>query len=261
MEVLMRKTPSTPAFARGLGAVAVALFMQQAPAIAAGAITTFNVKNCTSERVFVCSFDKTDSLMKIPYKAAGVQAGDRKEFGCASLGKCKVIIGVSKKKSKDILSAGMTAAVAAGSATSAAIAGATGVGAAVMTANATVVFSLATATTTLAQASTIAVLSSVSTGAAIVAVGAGAAVAAIAIADGWSDGEVCNQVRKAAQKAGLKPKFFLKNGKAYRVVEKYAASKKGNQYVNPDGTAVLAYNVTSKLNSCPAPLKAQLVPN
>jgi hypothetical protein len=247
----MRKIIAGPAIARSLAAVSaacLALLMAQTPARAAADITNFNVKNCTSERVFVCSFDKTDSLMKIPYKAAGIQPGDRKEFGCASLDKCKVIIGVSKRKSRNTLSAGMQAALATGSGSGAVIA-ATGVG-------------LYLAVDVAAGASVVSVLA-VGGGAvgAVIAVGAGAAIASIKIADGWSDGEVCNQVRKAAQNAGLKPKFFLKDGKKYRLIEEYATDKNGNQYLNPDGSAVIAYTTTSKLNSCPAPLKKQIVPN
>ena len=91
-----------------------AMTLLAAPAQAGADITNFKVKNCSDQRIFVCSFDKTDSLMKIPYKARGIQPGDKKEFGCASLSKCKVIIGVSKRKSKRTLSDGMETALATG---------------------------------------------------------------------------------------------------------------------------------------------------
>src|SRR5690606_24547425 len=95
-----------------LAAASMALVLPAAPAHAGGDITNFNVENCTDETIFVCSFDKTDSAMKIPYKAGRIKDvnnkdGNRKEFGCASLNKCKVIIGVSNKKTKRTLSSGM----------------------------------------------------------------------------------------------------------------------------------------------------------
>jgi poly(3-hydroxybutyrate) depolymerase len=96
---------------------------------------------------------------------------------------------------------------------------------------------------------------------AVIAVAAGGAIAGIEIADGWSDGEVCNQVKKAAKKANLTPKYFLDKNKNYRVIQKYAVDKDGHPYVNADGTAVFAYETTHKLNNCPAPLETQLVPN
>jgi hypothetical protein len=249
---MTQRTASRSGFARALctlGSASLTFAILQTPAKAGGDITNFNLKNCASERIFVCSFDKTDSLMKIPYKAAGVQPGDRKEFGCASIGRCKVIIGVSKRKTKKTLSSGMETALTAGSATGAGVAGASAglfytVGMGVM--------NTSVAAVTIVGAGAVG---------AFVAIGAGAAIASIEIADGWSDGEVCNQVRKAAQKAGLSPKFFLQDGKKYRLIEKYAVDKDGNQYVNPDGTAVITYDVTTKLNACPAPLAKQIVKN
>jgi len=233
-----------------LAAACLVLAMAQTPAHALVAATTFHVKNCTSERVFVCSFDKTDGLMNVPYKAAGIKPGGRKEFGCASLDKCKVIIGVSKRHAKTTLSSGMKAAVAAGGSGGGAVAGGGG--------GAGVVY--------LLEGSVLEAMGIVGTagavlGGAVVAVGVGGAIAGIEIGDGWSDGEVCDQVKKAARKANLKPKHFLDNGKNYRVIEKYAVDKDGNPYVYADGTAVFAYETTHKLNNCPAPLKAQLVPN
>ena len=266
---MVRIIPLQPAIAgvvRALGAVCLASFVAQAPAHAGGDISNFKVKNCTTERMFVCSFDKTDSLMNIPYKAAGVQPGDKKEFGCASIGRCKVIIGVSKKKSKSTLSSGMKTAVAAGSATAAGVAAGAAGGAAASGAGATgggalYVFGAGELVAPVAAAaSTSAVLTTTAAAAAVVAVAAGGAVAALEISDGWSDGEVCNQVRKAAQNAGLKPKDFMQNGKTYTVVGQYAVNKDGNPFVNADGTAAFAYK-TQKGNTCPSSLKAQLVPN
>ena len=247
----MRTTISTPAIARLLGALStacLALVVAQAPAHAGGDVSNFNVKNCTSERIFVCSFDKTDSLMKIPYKARGIQPGDRKEFGCASIGRCKVIIGVSNKTAKRTLSSGMQAAIAAGTVTGAAVTGG-GMGAALLAAGGF-------------EASIVAAggVAAGVVGGTVLATAVGGAIAGMEIADGWNDGEVCNQVRKAAEKAGMKPKDFLQNGTKYTVIEQYAVNKDGNPYVNRDGTAVFAY-ATKRGNTCPAPLKTQLVPN
>ncbi|MBZ6378580.1 hypothetical protein B5C34_12165 [Pacificimonas flava] len=216
-----------------------------AAAQAGGDITNFNVKNCTQQRMFVCSFDKTDSLMKIPYKARGVQPGDKKEFGCASLNKCKVIIGVSKKKSSSTLSSGMQTALSSGAAASA-----TGTGLAV---------AYAVAPSSSYGFGTLVALGAGSTVGALFAVGVGGAVAGIEISDGWSDGEVCNQVRRAARKAGLKPKFFLKNNKNYQVVERYATDDRGNVLVYADGSAVIAYAAQKAKGSCPRSLDHQLV--
>ena len=255
--------PTIAAAAPVIGAAFLALLMAQLPAHAGGDVSNFKVKNCTTERMFVCSFDKTDSSMKIPYKAAGVQPNDKKEFGCASLGRCKVIIGVSKKKSKNTLSSGMQAALATGAGSAAAIAGMTGVAAAQTTG---VVVgqsyywagdAAVTATASSAAVTTMAVVAGV---AAVAAVAAGGSVAALEIADGWSDGEVCNQVRRAAEKAGMKPRDFMQDGKTYKIVPQYAVDQKGNPYLNADGTAVFAYKIKQG-NSCPTALKAQLVPN
>ena len=194
----MPTTISGLGIGRSLGALSIAwlaLAIAQTPAQAGGDITNFKVKNCSTERIFVCSFDKTDSLMKIPYKAAGVQPGDRKEFGCASIGRCKVIIGVSKRKAKKTLSSGMTTALSATSGGAAAVAG---VGAGIF-------YTVGAGVMSTATAAPIVIVGGASV-AAVVAVAAGGSVAGLEIADGWSDGEVCNQVRKAAEKAGLKPK-------------------------------------------------------
>ena len=231
-----------------LGAASLSLLLPQTPVQAGGDITNFKVKNCTRERIFVCSFDKTDGLMDIPYKARGIQPGDKKEFGCASIGRCKVIIGVSRKTSKKTLSAGMEAALST-AAVSGAVIGATGVG-------------LYVAVEILADAAAATLVSAGGAAAgAVIAVGAGTAVAAIEIADGWSDGDVCKQVKKAARKANLKPKHFMQNNRNYKVIEQYALDKDGNAYVNADGTAVFAYATKKGKSACPTPLEIQLVPN
>jgi hypothetical protein len=225
------------------------LALGQVPALAGGDITSFKVRNCASERIFVCSFDKTDSLMKIPYKAKGIKPGDKKQLGCASLKKCKVIIGVSKKKTKKTLSKGMKTALAATSGGAAAV---TGVGAGLF-------YTVGAGVMNYTSVAALGVVGGAGV-AAVVSLGAAGAVAGLEISDGWSDGEVCNQVRKAAQKAGIKPKYFLKNGNTYTVIPQYAVTKNGRAYVNPDGTAVFTY-VARKGKSCPAALKTQLVPN
>ncbi|MBZ6378581.1 hypothetical protein B5C34_12160 [Pacificimonas flava] len=244
------------------GVAAAALVLPTVPAYAGGDITNFNVKNCTQQRMFVCSFDKTDSLMKIPYKARGVQPGDKKEFGCASLNKCKVIIGVSKKKSTNTLSSGMQAALSAGSASAAAGAGAAGLGYVLGSAAVAGELAAGTGLTVAGAAADAAILTGVggaAAGMAIMAVAVGGAVAGIEIADGWKDGEVCNRVRKAAQKAGLKPKSFMKDGKKYQVIEQYATDGDGNFYVDASGNAILTYKIDKAKGACPTPLKTQLV--
>jgi hypothetical protein len=255
----MRKTVTHPTVARtmrALGAACGALFLAQLPAHAASDVTNFNVKNCTPERIFICSFDKTDSLMKVPYKAARIQPTKRKEFGCASLGRCKVIIGISKKTSKSTLSTGMQAALGTGAVVAVAAAG--------VNAGVYVAGNSALASTQLApfyvakDAASLSLVGGAAIGFAVVAVTVGGAVAAIEVADGWKDGEVCNQVRRAAEKAGMKPRDFMQNGEKYVVEPQYAVDEKGNPYLNADGTAVFTYKAT-KGNSCPASLKTQLI--
>ncbi|MBZ6378583.1 hypothetical protein B5C34_12150 [Pacificimonas flava] len=243
-----------------LSAASLAFAMPAAPALAGGDITNFKVKNCTQERMFVCSFDKTDSLMKIPYKARGIQPGDKREFGCASLKKCKVIIGVSKKKPNRTLSEGVEMGLSAGTVLAGTVAGFSAVGAVGTSAGMTAVAgSIAPSASAMATgASTLATLTAVGAGAAVLTVAAGGTVAALEIADGWGDGEVCNQVRKAAKKAGLKPKSFMKNGKTYQAIEQYALDENGNFFINPDGSAVLTYSVEKSGRSCPQSLPTQL---
>ena len=253
----MRKTVTHPAVARtlrALGAACGALLLAQHPAHAASDVTNFNVKNCTLERIFVCSFDKTDSLMKVPYKAARIQPTKRKEFGCASLGRCKVIIGISKKTSKSTLSTGMQAAIGTGSVVAVAAAG---VNAGVYVAGNAALASLHPVYAAQ-DAASLSLVGGAAIGFAVVAVTVGGAVAAIEVADGWRDGEVCNQVRRAAEKAGMKPRDFMQNGEKYIVEPQYAVDEKGNPYLNADGTAVFTYKAT-KGNSCPASLKTQLI--
>ena len=214
-----------------------------------GDITNFKVKNCTQQRIFVCSYDKTDSLMKIPYKAAGVQPDKKKKFGCASIGKCKVIIGVSKKRSKSTLSGGMQAALAGG------VSG----GGVVVSLVAAEIY-LATYTTTMGAGLAVTSLVSVGALAAVSAVAVGGAIAALEISDGWSDGKVCNEVKRVARAKNLKPKHYLHNGNNYRVTAGYAVDSNGNFYVNPDGTAIYSYE-TAKGKTCPNALEPQIVPN
>ena len=231
-----------------IGAASLALFMAQAPAHAASDVSNFNVRNCTSQRIFVCSFDKNDDRMKIPYKAAGIQPNKRKEFGCASLGRCKVIVGVSKRTAKQTLSPAMAAGVAGGSVAAGAIGGGAGFTYLYAAGNDLV-------NQGLFQAG---LVPAVAVGGVVLGVLAGGAIGGIEIADGWSDGEVCNQVRRAAENAGLKPRDFMQNGKKYKIVEQYAADGKGGVYVNPDGSAVVAY-ATKGGDTCPAPLKTKLI--
>lgn len=247
-----------------IGTAAILLPLATTPAHSGGAISNFNVKNCTQERIFVCSFDKTDGRQTIPYKARGIQPGDKKEFGCASIGRCKVIIGVSKRKTQKMLSSGMEAALGVGSIVSAGATGALAGSALGATAagGAGQVFVFGAGELTagvVAGASSTAALTVAASAAAVVAVAAGGAVAGIEIAEGWKDGEVCKNVKEAAKSAGLEPKRFMQNGKKYQVIEKYATNRKGNPYVNSDGTAVFAYEIKKGKAACPVALQTQLI--
>jgi hypothetical protein len=244
---------STPRYLSVLSAAAMALILPQAPVHAGGDITNFNVRNCTQDRAFVCSFDETDSLMNVPYKARGIQPGKKKDFGCASLGKCKVIIGVSKRTSKKTLSVGMEAGIAAG-----AVALGAGAGAASTT---TMLWVMVGGSAITTGAGTAAAVVGVLVGGGVAAAAAGGAIAGIEIADGWKDGDVCRKVKNAARKAGLTPKRFMRNGKAYQIIEKYATDKDGNLYLNQDGTAMLAYETKTGKGSCPAALQTQIISN
>ena len=247
-----------------LGAVSLALLLPQAPARAGGDITNFKVENCTQERIFVCSFDKTDSLMKVPYKARGIQPGKKREFGCASIGRCKVIIGVSRKKSKKTLSNGVEAAMSTGAVVAAAGAGLAGGAYVFGGAGVAATIASSASLTAAGAAADLALISGVgaaSTAMAVVSIGVGGAVAAIEIADGWSDGDVCKQVKKAARKANLKPKHFMQNNRNYKVIENYALDENGNPYMNADGTAIFTYQTKKGKSACPAPLTKQIIAN
>jgi len=243
----MHKSGTGPAIARtltALGALGLSLVMPQTPALAGADVSNFNVRNCTSEHIFVCSYDKTDGSLKIPYKARGVAPNKRQEYGCASIGRCKVLVGVSNKNRGNH----MINQVVENDPVTLAVAGFAGYTAGTVLIAASV--SAGTAPLTVAAGTGV--------GLVVMAVAVGGAVGLMEIVDGWSDGEVCNQVRRAAQKAGMKPKQFMENGKKYKVIEQYAVDENGNPYVYADGTAVLTYKATQG-DSCPAALETKLV--
>ena len=88
-------------------AVASAIFVGGLAATPAAAdengITRFAVRNCTPAKMLVCAYDKTDSILAIPYHANHVKPGKKKRFSCGSAKRCKVFMGASEDKIKEIL--------------------------------------------------------------------------------------------------------------------------------------------------------------
>jgi hypothetical protein len=66
-------------------------------------INRFTVKNCTSAKILVCSYDKTDNILAIPYYARRISAGEKDRFSCGSAKYCKVFFGAAGDGFKRIL--------------------------------------------------------------------------------------------------------------------------------------------------------------
>ena len=84
------------------------LFVQQAVASDSG-ITRFAVRNCTHARVLVCTYNKDDSLLTLPYDVNKIQPSEKKRASCGSANRCKAfsVFSYEDIKKADILSAVM----------------------------------------------------------------------------------------------------------------------------------------------------------
>ena len=166
--------------------------------------TKFAIRNCTSQRVYVCSFDKTDSLMYIPYHSSGIKPGKKKDYSCASDGRCKVTIGISEKSAKKLLSndelAGAAVAVGALSGVGAGLVGGSMAASSIAGAVTVSQFWSAGAATGLTAATTTVTVGTMAVAAGAVAIGAGVTVAVIKTIDGLKAGELCKKVKKAQMK-------------------------------------------------------------
>ena len=79
--------------AAGLAATAF-LFVQPAAADNNG-ITRFAVRNCTGVQVLICTYNKDDSILAIPYDANRILIGEKKRASCGSADRCKVFSMIS----------------------------------------------------------------------------------------------------------------------------------------------------------------------
>jgi hypothetical protein len=84
-------------------AAAVLLCAQQAAADNNG-ITRFAVRNCTGVQVLICTYNKDDSILAIPYDANRIQAGEKKRASCGSAQRCKVFSLISTKDVDKVIS-------------------------------------------------------------------------------------------------------------------------------------------------------------
>ena len=100
--------------ATGIAAAAF-LFAQQAAADNLG-ITRFAVRNCTHADVLICTYNKDDSLLKIPYDANKIQPGEKKRASCGSANRCKAFSLISANDVKKVITSNEELAVLSGSA-------------------------------------------------------------------------------------------------------------------------------------------------
>ena len=108
----------------GLAAAAF-LFAQQAAADNNG-ITRFAVRNCTDADVLICTYNKDDSFLTVPYDANKIQPSEKKRASCGSADRCKVFSLISFKDINKFSSLKQDASAAAAGAAGAAVGAAVG---------------------------------------------------------------------------------------------------------------------------------------
>jgi hypothetical protein len=84
-------------------AAAAFLFVQQAAADNNG-ITRFSVKNCTDTAVLICTYNKDDNTLAIPYDANLVKPGNKRRASCGSPNRCKAFSLISANDVDKVLS-------------------------------------------------------------------------------------------------------------------------------------------------------------
>ena len=91
--------------AAGMGA-ATFLFVQQAAAVNDG-ITRFRVKNCTDFKVLVCTFNKDDNVLALPYDYNKVEPSKKERASCGSPNRCKVFTVISSRDYQRVKNQGL----------------------------------------------------------------------------------------------------------------------------------------------------------
>ena len=142
-------------------------------------VNRFAVRNCTPAKVLVCAYDKTDSILEIPYHATIINSKEKERFSCASTGRCKVFVGYRSEDINRLLD------ISTGNKIEMAIATAVpGVGAGGLVGLGLVV---------LGGAGTATLTASMAAGAAIAA---GGTFAVMATVDGFKAGDMCKKMIK-----------------------------------------------------------------
>jgi hypothetical protein len=153
-------------------------------------INRFAVRNCTAVKLMMCAYDKTDSILAIPYHAKRIAVGEKERFSCGSSGRCKVFSGLDAGSVKKILSSqnnqaafGVPTAVGAGIALN--VGGSTAVVTLIIAADVGLVGALA-----------------ITGGAALLASGAvvGAAYGVVKTIDGFEAGKMCKKMMSDQKK-------------------------------------------------------------
>lgn len=174
-------------------ALAVSLFPLSGGAAVAdqNGITRFSVRNCTPAKMLVCAYDKTDSILAIPYHARRVAPEEKERFSCGSSKRCKVFMGMDVGGIKKVLSSSTNQAIVG---TTAGTAGSI----------ALTVGSGGTATMALIAASNVGLAGAIgiSLGAGLVAAGVavGTAMAVVKTIDGFEAGKMCKKMMRQQKK-------------------------------------------------------------
>ena len=154
-------------------------------------ITRFAVRNCTPAKILVCAYDKTDSILEIPYHAKRIQPGKKERFSCGSAERCKVFLGAAEDGFKRILgnATGQTITGVAGG-----VAGSAGL--AVGSGSYATMYLIAAANVGLGGA----VGMSVAGGVLVAGAAVGSVFAVVKTIDGFAAGDMCKKMMKEQKK-------------------------------------------------------------
>ena len=96
-------------------AAAAFLFAQQAVADNNG-ITRFAVRNCTDAKVVICTYNKDDSILAVPYDVNVIKPGKKNRASCGSPNQCKAFSLISNEDIKKVLTNPLILGTSAGGA-------------------------------------------------------------------------------------------------------------------------------------------------
>jgi hypothetical protein len=168
------------ALATGVSAAAF-LFVQQSAADNNG-INRFAVRNCTNVDVLICTYNKDDDILAIPYDANRIKPGDKKRASCGSANQCKAFSLVSSADIKKVTTSPEALALLSGMAGAGGLGGGFAVGL------------IVAAGTGVGSAMAIGPLAGA-------AIGAGGAIAVVKTIDAVNAGKTCDRALKDAKKA------------------------------------------------------------